>query len=209
MNSVFIGGSRMISNLSEEIKVRLRNIISKNFTVLIGDANGSDKAVQRFFLEKRYKSVLIYCSGQECRNNLGAWKTIHVDAPNKTKNRKFYGIKDAKMATDCDYGFMLWDAESSGTLNNVLNIISYRKPCLLYIAPQREFVPIKSPAELESITRTLPIELLSELDEKIELRERLEKLTSFSQDLLTGFEVREAPSAKIYSNLKPQAEFDF
>ena len=92
----------MISKLNEEIKIRLKNIISKNFAVLIGDANGSDKAVQKFFLEQRYRRVSVYCSGQECRNNLGAWETVHVNVPRKTKDREFYAFKDTQMAADCD-----------------------------------------------------------------------------------------------------------
>jgi hypothetical protein len=50
--------------------------------------------------------------------------------------------KDAKMAEDSDYGFMLWDGKSSGTLNNVLNLLSRQKRTLLYFSPTKEFVTI-------------------------------------------------------------------
>jgi hypothetical protein len=191
MTSVFIGGSRMISHLSEEVTARLRNIVSRNLAVLIGDANGSDKAVQRFFSEAGYRHVCVYCSGPECRNNLGLWKTIHVGVQRRTKDRQFYQIKDAKMASDCDYGFMLWDGESSGTLNNVVSVISRRKRCLLYVAPSRKLLPIRSPADLESVTRTLPSEILADLDKKTGFRERLLDLNAGAQQELTELEVRE------------------
>ena len=46
MTKVFIGGSRAITRLHPEVAKRLRNIIDGKLMVLVGDANGADKAVQ-------------------------------------------------------------------------------------------------------------------------------------------------------------------
>ena len=39
--------------------------------ILVGDANGADKAVQQHVASRRYEHVLVYCM-DECRNNIGA-----------------------------------------------------------------------------------------------------------------------------------------
>jgi len=43
---VFVAGSRQISRLPAEVKTRLDTMVQKGFQILVGDANGADKAVQ-------------------------------------------------------------------------------------------------------------------------------------------------------------------
>jgi precorrin-6B methylase 2 len=47
MNTVFIGGSRDISRLPEEAKKRLENIIASKHRIIVGDAKGTDTAIQK------------------------------------------------------------------------------------------------------------------------------------------------------------------
>lgn len=94
MTNVFIGGSRAISNLNDVIREQLDNLMSKRCMVLIGDANGADKAVQKHFAEKRYQNVIVFCM-EHCRNNVGGW---HWDgesrgALNNVLNLLGYGKK--------------------------------------------------------------------------------------------------------------------
>ena len=35
------------------------------------------------------------------------------------EGREFYTLKDMKMADDADYGLMIWDGKSKGTLKNI------------------------------------------------------------------------------------------
>ena len=70
MDSVFVAGSRALSKLNAQVKERLDNILRKEFTVLVGDANGADKAVQGYLAERRYRHVFVYCM-EVCRNNVG------------------------------------------------------------------------------------------------------------------------------------------
>ena len=63
MSTVFLSGSRKISRLSEDVIVRLQNIIDSGLKVIIGDANGADKAFQKFFADANYKNVTVFCSG--------------------------------------------------------------------------------------------------------------------------------------------------
>jgi hypothetical protein len=181
MNSVFLGGSRKLSRLNSDIRSRFENIIEKGFEVLVGDANGSDKAVQAFFAERKYVHVSVYCSGQECRNNLGRWAEVHVDPKRSKKDRVYYAAKDSKMADDCGYGFMLWDGESSGTLNNVVNVLHKNKPCMIYVSPHREFKFLRNWNDFEPLLRSLPHTVIAELDRKIDLRDRVNGLIEGSQ----------------------------
>ena len=56
MSKVFVGGSRRISRLNEQVRRRLERVIEKNLTVLVGDANGADKAVQKYLAERNYEN---------------------------------------------------------------------------------------------------------------------------------------------------------
>ena len=42
---VFIGGSRKISRLNDSLRKRIEQMIQKNLQILLGAANGADKAV--------------------------------------------------------------------------------------------------------------------------------------------------------------------
>ena len=71
MTKVFIGGSRRISRLDADVKRRIDRMIEKRLQVLVGDANGADKAVQEYLRTKDYDLVEVFCSGDACRNNRG------------------------------------------------------------------------------------------------------------------------------------------
>ena len=47
MTTVFIGGSRSISRICEKVQQRLERIIAGKLPVIVGDANGTDKAVRK------------------------------------------------------------------------------------------------------------------------------------------------------------------
>jgi len=57
MATVFIGGSRQISRLPAEVKTGLDAMIEKGVQILVGDANGADKAVQRYLSHNSYPNV--------------------------------------------------------------------------------------------------------------------------------------------------------
>jgi len=54
VTKVFIGGSRRIIRLDAEVKRRIDRMIEKPLQVLVGDANGADKAVQEYLRSKSY-----------------------------------------------------------------------------------------------------------------------------------------------------------
>ena len=61
MTKVFIAGSRQITRLPAEVTIRIDTMIDKRFQILVGDANGADKAVQTCLAEKTYPHVLVHC----------------------------------------------------------------------------------------------------------------------------------------------------
>jgi hypothetical protein len=48
------------------------------------------------------------------------------------------------MADAAEYGLMLWDGKSKGTVNNVVKLSRDNKPVIVYIAPTRQFRTISS-----------------------------------------------------------------
>jgi hypothetical protein len=173
MSKVFFGGSRHLGRLNPAIRTRLRNLITNKHTVLIGDANGVDKAVQSFFAEEGYRSVVVYCMDGECRNNVGNWQIKSIDSAKKKKDFAYYAMKDAQISLDADYGFMIWDGESKGTLNNVLNLVQQGKSVLVYRSPSREFIQIKSTDDVVSIVAACSSEVVDYLNKKIKLEKRV------------------------------------
>lgn len=158
MTKVFIGGSRRISRLDADVKRRIDRIIEKRLQVLVGDANGADKAVQEYLLSKSYDLVEVFCSGDACRNNRGGWMTRTVPAPKngKQKDFSFYATKDRAMADEATVGLMLWDGESVGTVMNVLRLIRNRKMVVVYVAPDHEFVDVKTENDWEQFLSRCP-----------------------------------------------------
>ncbi|MBQ3423069.1 MAG: hypothetical protein IJH34_15770, partial [Romboutsia sp.] len=59
---VFIGGPRSISRLNKLVKERLLNITNNSLTILVGDANGADKAMQNFCNDLKYSNVQVFAS---------------------------------------------------------------------------------------------------------------------------------------------------
>ncbi len=151
MTKVFIGGSRKVSRLSPTVKARADNIINRRFTVLIGDANGTDKAVQSYLAGKGYKNVIVYCVGGRCRNNVGQWETRCIEAGKNSRGFDYYAAKDVEMAKEASYGFMIWDGKSKGTLNNILNLLNLEKRVLVYFSPTKHFYTLKSHRDLVSL----------------------------------------------------------
>lgn len=151
MTKVFIGGSRKISRLSQAVTNRIDNILVNNFTVLVGDADGVDVLVQKYLFAKNYSQVIVFCTGNFCRNNIGHWETRNVPTVVRSKGFQFYTIKDLAMAKEATHGFMIWDGKSKGTLNNILNLLQMDKKTLVFFAPTQAFYSVRIVDELLSL----------------------------------------------------------
>jgi len=142
--TVFIGGSRKLSRLSTDVRRRIDNIIDSAFAILLGDANGADKAVQNYLLARNYQRVTVFCMTGKCRNNLGRWPVRAVDAPKEARGFGLYTLKDRAMADAATHGLMIWDGTSKGTLNNIVTMVQQQKPVVVYFGPMRGFVTIRT-----------------------------------------------------------------
>ena len=153
---IFIAGARALSHFDAEVCHKLQSIYEKGYDVLIGDAAGIDSAVQRYYAEKNYKSVTIFASNGVARNNIGCWDIENVAVEGNLKGFEFYKQKDIAMANAADYGFMIWNGESRGTLNNINNLIQQKKVCCVYLSAKKKFYTIDSTDKLLQLLSVSP-----------------------------------------------------
>lgn len=171
MTAVFIAGSRTISRLAPQVVQRLDRIVEKNLPVLIGDANGADKAVQRYLHSKRYKNVEIFCSGEICRNNIGNWELRRVSPNARERNFDFYAAKDRLMTEQATVGLMIWDGKSVGTLLNVRRLLRKRKKVVVYDASRNQFSELKTETEWQPFVSRYNEDLRNRVEQKALLEE--------------------------------------
>ena len=130
-NKVFISGSISLKTLRKDDIAALEQIIKDNSTILIGDAYGVDRAVQQILAERGYKSVIVYFSGANPRNNIGNWQTRQISNPNNLTGKSRYQLKDRAMGADCNSGIMFWDGYSKGTKQNMDCLDTLVKPYIV------------------------------------------------------------------------------
>lgn len=167
MKKVFLSGSRRLSRLPVEVRQRLDEMMRRELTILVGDANGADKAIQNYFAERKYPSVLVFCTAGDCRNNVGGWPIRAVDPPHRARDFAFFTAKDAAMADEADVGLALWDGESTGTVVNVARLVARGKPAVVYVAPEKTFATLKTPDDLVSLLATVDVDVRVRAEEYI------------------------------------------
>lgn len=173
MTKVVFGGSRKLGRLNDAIRERMDNIVAKEYSVLIGDANGADRAMQEYLAQKNYPHVQVFCAGSACRNNVGKWETRFVASDKHPGSFESYVVRDKKMIEEADYGFMVWDGNSKGTLNNVVNLLDMAKPVLVYFSPRSTFLTLKSMDDLAGLLALCESRTLKMLDSSLGLSKRL------------------------------------
>lgn len=176
MTKVFLSGSRKISRINDSIRQRIDNMLDKYFDILVGDANGADKAMQAYLAERQYPSVTVYFVGTSYRNNVGEWPTVRVPAPSRTTGREFYTLKDKEMARDADFGLVLWDGKSSGSISNVFEMLKIGKKVVVYFGPEKHFYTICKGEDVQRLISRCEPDALSEINRKV-------NLTSFLRDI--------------------------
>jgi hypothetical protein len=180
MMKVFVGGSRHVSQLNAEVRERLDNIVRKGLPVLVGDANGVDKAVQQYFHSQQYRNVEVFCSGRTCRNNVGQWKLRAVSTDKREKTFDFYAEKDRLMTHEADIGLMIWDGKSTGTLLNVMRLLRQQKKVVVYNVARRQFWELRNQSEWGAFVSGCDAELRRKVEEKAAIEDRSEPLTQQS-----------------------------
>lgn len=175
MSTVFLSGSRKISRLNDEVRLRLDKMIENRLAVITGDANGADKAMQAYFASRNYENVTIYFVGDAPRNNVGNWATKRIAGDPKLLGRDFYAQKDKAMSGIADYGLVLWDGKSPGSVQNMFWLLGESKTVVVYFAPKRQFFNFRNQEELIKLLAQCDDETLDDIGRKIDLPASLNK----------------------------------
>ncbi|WP_194790395.1 hypothetical protein [Pseudomonas sp. UFMG81] len=182
MPKVFISGSITIKQLAPQVEARLDNIRAAGLQVLVGDAAGVDSAIQRYFRTHDYAAVTVYCSSDTARHNLGGWPQLHVEPPAGARGRALHTAKDVRMADDCDYGLMVWDGKSPGTLSNVIELLGRNKKSLLYLYPHAQFHTLQAAADLQALVALMDEPARLAVERKLALTGKLSRLLGSTRD---------------------------
>lgn len=177
MIRVFVGGSRHISRLPEQARARLKNVMERRHSVLVGDANGVDKAVQRYLADAHYDRVTVYCSGDKCRNNIGSWETRKVSTQEGRRDFNFYAAKDREMAREAEFGLMIWDGKSLGTILNLLRLVDGSKKAVLIDVSDKQQVTLSSREDWEALVSKCQADVRDKLRKRIA---QVEKVSLFA-----------------------------
>jgi adenine-specific DNA-methyltransferase len=116
MPTVVIFGSRSIKSLPYEAMQSIERIISLQFDVLVGDANGVDLLVQNFLKTHGYDRVTVCYSNITGIPGNGLRENTGFDAIPVIGN---YIARDKWMCDRANYGLAIWDGRSPGSKRNI------------------------------------------------------------------------------------------
>jgi hypothetical protein len=167
MTTVFVGGSRHVSRLNASVRARLEKIVERSLPVLVGDANGADKALQQYFHQMKYPRVIVFCAGRMCRNNVGHWEQRNIPAPTRARDVEFFSAKDKVMADEATVGLMVWDGKSVGTLMNVYRLLAQDKDAVMYSVPEERFIDFKQSSQWEKFLTQCDATLRQKLEQRM------------------------------------------
>ena len=71
------------------------------------------------------------------------------------------------MVNDAAYGLMLWDGESKGTLNSVINMIHQNKMVVVYYAPKKKFQNLRSSDDVSQLLSNLEPTKVQQLERQL------------------------------------------
>ena len=205
MTVVFVGGSRRITRLPVEAKTRIDNVVNKGLAIVVGDANGADKAVQKHLAEAKYEKVTVYCSGGTSRNNVGQWETRNVTVGEGEKNFQFYTAKDREMARQAEFGLMIWDGKSSGTILNILRLVRASKKAVLISVTEKSETEFRSREDWDIFLSRCSLKLRRDMERRA-VQDELLMLRS-ERDKLNFSEINETPDGEVsWSESKAKME---
>ncbi|OAJ60546.1 hypothetical protein A6V36_01765 [Paraburkholderia ginsengiterrae] len=177
MTKIFIAGSISITRLDFRVRNRIDNIIQANHTVIVGDADGADRSIQAYLFERRASATVVYCSGDKPRNNIGQWPINCVQVKHAAPgSRLFFTAKDIEMVRAADFGLMIWDAQSTGTLHNVIELLRCRKKSVVFVNHAKQFQIVGNVSQLENLIGFMSEPAMHKADKKIRLHDMINEL---------------------------------
>lgn len=185
METVFIAGSIAIKSLDNRVKERISKAVKAGLKVAVGDAGGADSWIQEHLASINAENVTVFCSGDCPRNNLGGWPVENVYPDVARDTRAYFTAKDVQMAQASDYGLMIWDSKSTGTLSNVIELAMANKKSVVFVNKIKEFVTVADKRSCENLIDFMSENARMKAEKKIRLSSKVANLRrdQFSLDL--------------------------
>ena len=132
--TVFVSGSSKTESedspyyrkqLSKEIQNELDKYIASKSKIVVGDAPGIDRQVQRYLNKKQYSNVEVYGPGKQVRYSANSrWKTNPIDAPEfEEGSKEWLRKKDIAMTDIATEGLaVILDEGAKATRNNIARL---------------------------------------------------------------------------------------
>jgi hypothetical protein len=117
--------------------------------------------------------VIVYCTGNYPRNNIGKWEINTVHTEHALNTRAYFTAKDIEMAKKCDYGLMVWDSKSTGTLSNVYELLLKKKTSVVFINKTKKFITVSNPKGFEQLVSNMSESAYEKASQKIKLKEKI------------------------------------
>jgi hypothetical protein len=182
MTTVFIAGSISINRLHKKVQERIGKIVSSDLDVVVGDADGADTSIQECLRDFQAEKVTVYCTGDLPRNNVADWPVHNVYSKAKAGSRAYFTAKDLEMARKSDYGLMIWDCKSTGTLSNVIELLRKKKKSVVFVNKNSDFINVSDKAGLDRLLALMSNHARAKAEEKMNLSS---VMANISQEQLT------------------------
>lgn len=173
MTTIFIAGSISISRLHTKVEERIENVVISELDVVVGDADGADTSIQECLSRNGAKNVTVYCSGNRPRNNISGWPVKNIHPKAAPGSRAFFTAKDLEMAHASDYGLMIWDCKSTGTLSNIIELLRKGKKSVVFINKHKIFVTVSCISDFEHLLIFMSSNARFKAEEKIGLSSKI------------------------------------
>jgi hypothetical protein len=131
------------------------------------------EAIQSALLQLGAENVTVYCSGNNPRNNIGGWPVEKVHSTQTPGSRAFFVAKDTKMANAANYGLMIWDAKSTGTLSNVIELLNHERSSRVFVNKKHKFITVSDADGLKQLAEIMSEGARAKAEDKINLSARI------------------------------------
>ncbi len=80
------------------------------------------------------------------------------------------------MAKAADFGLMIWDARSTGTLRNLLELLLRQKKSVVFVNTTKQFQTVGNVTQLERLLSFMSESAMRIADDKIGLHDKINEL---------------------------------
>lgn len=88
------------------------------------------------------------------------------------------------MAEVADFGLMIWDAKSTGTLSNVIELLTRKKKSVVFVSKEKSFQTIGTVEQLEGLVASMADHARRKADDTIGLLDRIASLKHDQPELI-------------------------